>query len=210
MFDLVKVHEDYICINKYEDVEFHGSGLVDAVREAVGGEIYPVHRLDKITSGLLLFARSKDVAHEICDQFDQKKVEKTYLALSDLKPKKKQGSVKGDLEKSRRGTWKLSRNLTNPSVTQFKSYSFKEGRRLFILYPKTGKTHQLRVVMKSLGSPILGDTSYGGSEADRAYLHCYRMKFQVGDQQFIEEAPVFRGLEFDESFKQFLVSVDHP
>jgi tRNA pseudouridine32 synthase/23S rRNA pseudouridine746 synthase len=204
MFDIITIHDKYVAINKHPEVEFHGSGLVDSVREAVGGEIYPVHRIDKVTSGILLFARSKEVAHEICDQFDNREISKTYLAISDKKPKKKQGIVKGDIEKARRGAWKLGRTTNNPSITQFKTTSIREGRRLFLLMPKTGKTHQLRVVMKSLGSPILGDTLYSGTESDRTYLHAYRIGFQIGEESFEEVAPAMSGSEFDAEFSKAL------
>ena len=107
-----------------------------------------------------------------------KKVTKTYIALSDKKPRKKQGRVKGDLEKGRGGSYHLKRTLENPSITDFQSrYLEKFELREFELMPKTGKTHQLRVVMKSLGSPILGDKRYGGSEASRMYLHASKLTF---------------------------------
>jgi len=204
MFDIVTVHDHYIAVNKHPDVDFHGSGFVDAIRKKIGGEVYPVHRLDKITSGIILFARSKDIAHEICDQFEAREVQKTYLAISDKRPKKKQGTIKGDIEKGRRGTWKLARTLSNPSITYFNTYSIEEGIRLFVLKPKTGKTHQLRVVMKSLGASILGDESYGGTISDRAYLHAYQISFKVGEELFVERALPNIGKLFDDRVRLIL------
>lgn len=115
---------------------------------------------------------------------------KTYLALGTHKPAKKQGWVKGGMARSRRGTWKLTRDEDNFAVTRFSSQSLKPGLRLFVLQPFTGKTHQLRVAMKSIGSPILGDTLYGGDEAEHLFLHAWRLVFDYRGEHFdIRVAP---------------------
>ena len=73
------------------------------------------------------------------------------------------------------------------------SHSLAPNLRLFILYPKTGKTHQIRVAMKSLGSPILGDELYGGEVADRTYLHAYQLSFDYfGEAVHISASPEFQ------------------
>jgi len=205
MFNIIEITDEFIAVNKWPDVDFHGEGLVDQVRTEVEGDVFPVHRLDKVTSGVLLFARSKEVARELSEQFENKKTEKIYIALSDNKPKKKQGLVKGDLEKSRRGAWKLMRSCDNPSLTRFQSHTLENGLKLFILKPKTGKTHQLRVVMKSLGAPILGDALYAGTKSDRVYLHAYQISFKVNDKSFTLQAPFLHGKEFlDNSLKEIV------
>ena len=117
-------------------------------------------------------------------------VKKQYLAISDHKPKKKQGLIQGDMAKGRRGAWLLTRSQENPAITRFTSLSLGEGRRLFFLSPLTGKTHQLRVAMKSLGAPILRDALYGGSPADRVYLHAWRLSLVYGGEPWrFELAP---------------------
>lgn len=144
---------------------------------------YPVHRLDKNTSGLLVFARNPAAAALLSEEFSQRRVKKYYMALSDKKPKKKQGQIIGDMAKSRRSCWKLLNSKGSPAKTQFFSHSISEGLRLFILRPYTGKTHQLRVAMKSVGSPICGDTAYGGSGGnalkpfERLFLHSFQLEF---------------------------------
>ena len=168
MYDILKEERDFFVINKYTEIDIHNNknsqGLISHLRHDLSREsIFPVHRLDKATSGLLICAKSHEACSSLSQLFAEKAVEKFYLALSDKKPKKKQGLVVGDLQKTRNGSWKLSKTLNNPSVTQFFSYGVAKGKRLFLLKPYTGKTHQLRVVMKSLGSPILGDTRYGQS-----------------------------------------------
>ena len=73
-----------------------------------------------------------------------------------------------------------------PQLRRFESVSCEPNLRLFILKPRTGKTHQLRVAMKSLGSPILGDTLYGKNteNIDRTYLHAARLQFEFKGQAF--------------------------
>lgn len=192
MFELVFENNLFCIISKHPEVDFHGSGFVESIKESLACELYPVHRLDKVTSGLLVFAKSSEVARLLSEEFQAHRIRKLYLALSDKKPKKKQGLVKGDMDKSRRGTYKLLRSQENPAITRFNSTSLAEGIRLYLLYPQTGRTHQLRVMMKSVGAPILGDTSYGGSSSDRVYLHAYELKFSLhGQEYFFTDLPKF-------------------
>jgi tRNA pseudouridine32 synthase/23S rRNA pseudouridine746 synthase len=187
MYKIVEDHKDFLLISKDPDVSFHkegeSTGLVDTVRSDSGlNELYAVHRLDKITSGLLLFAKNRDSAKKLATQFRKKIIRKYYLAVSDRRPKKKQGLVQGDMAKARRGSWRLLRTMENPAVTQFFSTSMGNKLRLFILRPYTGKTHQVRVAMKSIGSPVLGDPLYHKKEdagIDRVYLHSYAISFTL-------------------------------
>lgn len=197
------IHSDprFYLINKSPGVGFHREadvpGVLDLLRRQLADTpVWPVHRLDRVTSGLLLVARSAAVAAELGEQFAAGTVEKYYLALSDRKPNKKQGMVKGDMAKGRGGAWKLLQSQANPAVTQFFSASVTPGLRLFVLRPRSGKTHQLRVAMKSLSAPILGDTLYGGSVADRAYLHAAMLKFRLGEEVFSFFCPPDQGEQF--------------
>lgn len=193
MYRVVDNQADFLLINKDPGVDFHKgegeAGLPALLREREGiAELYPVHRLDKMTSGLLLFAKNRETAKELAKQFAGGEVRKYYLAISDRRPKKKQGLVAGDMAKSRRGAWKLLRSKENPARTRFVSLALSEGLRLFILRPLTGKTHQLRVALKSVGAPALGDPLYHPGECkkdqmpDRGYLHAYFLVFKLGDR----------------------------
>jgi len=195
---LLASHDDFIVVLKPAGMGFHqeeGSvSLVEAARQLSGiHPLYPVHRLDRITSGLVLLARSEEAARRFGELFAQGKMEKYYLALAPGKPAKKQGSIKGAMIKGRNGSWRLAREGEAWALTQFFSYGLgTEGRnlRLFVLRPRSGRTHQLRVALKSLGSPILGDGRYGGAEADRAYLHAYVLRFPwQGEEQAFSALP---------------------
>ncbi|WP_372809379.1 pseudouridine synthase [Litorivivens sp.] len=194
---------DYLLVDKPAGFSVHRDqqlvSLLDLLRQQTGYPyLAPVHRLDQATSGLWLLAKTPASAAALSAQFEQRQVEKYYLALSDKKPSKKQGKVEGALVKARAGSYRLARSGEPWSVTQFFSYGLGDGCRLFLLKPLTGRTHQLRVVMRSLGAPILGDTRYGSSQsqADRCYLHAYSLAFSVGSELIRYTLPPAQGTAF--------------
>ena len=161
-FEILLKRRDFIIIYKPCGMSVHKDGaevgLTELIARQLGvAQVWLVHRLDKVTSG-----------------------------LSGQKPKKKQGLIIGDMRKVRNGAWKLCQSRENPAITRFQSVSCEANLRLFVLQPKTGKTHQLRVAMKSLGSPILGDVLYGknASAFDRTYLHAARLQFEFNGETF--------------------------
>lgn len=193
MYDLIDTTPDFIVIYKHPDVSFHREGdqpgLFETVKKQEGlSTLYPVHRLDKITSGILVMAKTATANHILVEAFAERRVEKYYLAISKRKPRKKQGLIKGDMERARRGAWKLTTNQKNPAITQFFSTSLEAGCRLFLVKPRTGQTHQIRVALKSIGAPIFGDELYADTDesigADRAYLHAFHLAFTLGDMNY--------------------------
>ena len=189
--DIVYQTDDFIIIYKPCGLSVHKDqskiGLTTLLAEQLGvPQVWLVHRLDKVTSGLLILALNAESAAEFFRLFAEHRIQKTYLALSNQKPKKKQGLIVGDMQKARNGAWKLCPSKENPAITRFESVSCEPNLRLFILKPQTGKTHQLRVAMKSLGSPILGDALYGKNteKIDRTYLHAARLQFEFKGQAF--------------------------
>ena len=189
--DIIYQTDDFIIIYKPCGLSVHKDqseiGLTTLLAEQLGiPQVWLVHRLDKVTSGLLILALNAESTAEFFRLFSEHHIQKTYLALSNQKPKKKQGLIVGDMQKSRNGAWKLCQSKENPAITRFESVSCEPNLRLFILKPQTGKTHQLRVAMKSLGSPILGDSLYGKNteNIDRTYLHAARLQFEFKGQAF--------------------------
>lgn len=188
-FPVIYQHPDFVVIDKPAGISVHKdhneTGLTSLLAAQLNmPQVWLVHRLDQATSGLLIIARNPQSAAEFSRLFAEHRIQKTYLALSAHKPKKKQGLIIGDMQKTRNGSWKLCQTKENPAITRFHSISCEPNLRLFILQPQTGKTHQLRVAMKSLGSPILGDLRYGKNtvEIDRTYLHAYRLQFNYLDE----------------------------
>lgn len=191
MFNILYNHDDFVVINKHPNVSVHKDDgetmLVLEVSMALNlPALYLVHRLDKMTSGILLLAKSSESARQLSANFAHRNVEKFYLAIGNKKPKKKQGLVKGDMERSRRSSWKLIASQNNPAITQFFSVAGDEGQRVFLCKPVTGKTHQIRVALKSVGSAIVGDPIYNGADGDRdrGYLHAFAIRFSYNNQPF--------------------------
>jgi len=188
-YRIVDEQPEFLLIDKAPGVSVHRDdqhqGLLGRLAAERGlTQLFLVHRLDKLTSGLLLLAKTPEANSELSALFRERRVDKCYLALSDRKPKKKQGRIIGDMQKARRGAWKLTPGRQNPAITRFFSRAATPGLRLFIVRPHTGKTHQIRVALKSLGAPILGDGRYGGSPADRGYLHACALRFCWRNHQY--------------------------
>jgi tRNA pseudouridine32 synthase/23S rRNA pseudouridine746 synthase len=219
MYTLIDENKDLIVIDKNPGVDFHSSvdsdSLINHVRKMEKEEnLFPVHRLDRMTSGLIIFAKNNEAARGLSLLFQNRQIEKYYLALSDKKPKKSQGLISGDMEQGRRGAWKLLRTKVNPAQTRFFSKAYGDGLRLFVLKPLTGKTHQLRVALKSIGAPILGDPRYYRNEShkyDRGYLHSYALRFDYAGTSYCYASLPDNGSFFkDERFGAALEKFTEP
>jgi tRNA pseudouridine32 synthase/23S rRNA pseudouridine746 synthase len=187
-------NEWLLAIDKPSGMSYHSEfedGVLRTIRkmQAEGtipydGELHSVHRLDRVTSGLLLFAKSKDSAVMLSQAFEERSIQKFYVAISDAKPIKKMGTISGDMVKSRRSQWKLARTAENPAVTRFMSTpvdlcepppaaaAAPRRHHVFLLRPLTGRTHQLRVALRALAAPIVGDPLYHPADpalSDRSF-----------------------------------------
>ena len=225
-FEILVEDPRYLIVHKAPGIPFHTQegeeGLLAMLRKegACSGKealdktkrIFAVHRLDRVTSGLLLFARGAKNADLLGNLFRHRRVDKIYLALSDRKAKKKSGTISGAMVPSRRGAWRLTREKKNLAKTSFFSLPIPErrtGLRLYVIKPFTGRTHQIRVAMKSIGAPILGDGLYSHYELarqeERSYLHAYALRFFLGDEEVSIVDPPRPGLEFaSQSFQKVL------
>lgn len=180
-------HKDFFVIEKPSGLACHGpdpENLAALLKQAqLSNKL--CHRLDKDSSGLLIIAKHQQAADKFRVLFENNAIDKFYLALSHRKGNKKQGSIKGLMEKARNGKWKLSKNNKsqaeeNLAISHFYSFGNNHcdnAQRVFIIKIVGGKTHQIRVAMKANGSPILGDTLYGGQIAERLMLHACALSF---------------------------------
>lgn len=190
--ELLFENSDFAIINKPANLNFHSeeeAGVVVLATQLLHvKQLYSVHRLDKMTSGLLILAKTKQAASEFTRLFETRQIQKYYLAIALRKPKKKQGWIKGDMVSARRGNYKFSNTSQNPAITQFVSTSLRPNERLYLIKPHTGKTHQIRVALKSIGAPIAGDIRYANADEakkeDRGYLHAYVLRFHFKDEAY--------------------------
>ncbi len=191
--------DDLVAINKPAGMLVHRSWLdkhetvfaMQTLRDQIGQHVFPIHRLDRPTSGVLLFALNSEMARLMCEQFELHKVQKSYLAI-----------VRGYLNGEARIDYPLKIQLdkiadkfsTEPkepqlAVTDYKMLKQAEmpypaGKHqtarysLVELFPQTGRKHQLRRHLKHIFHPIIGDSRYGDLHQNRAFSEksgCHRL-----------------------------------
>jgi len=158
-------------------------------------EALMVHRLDMDTSGLMLFARSLEVQRNLSLQFEKRGVSKTYIALVEGVIEKKVGFVdfpmRKDMEQRLPPKHIVDCVRGKKAVTEWKVLERYEGSTRLALFPKTGRSHQLRVHMQGIGHPIVGDNIYG-TAADRLMLHAQSLELAhpASGEPFRLECPV--------------------
>lgn len=145
-----------------------------------------VHRLDMETSGILLFARDPATQRAIGRLLEKRRIAKTYLAVVRGRTQADSGEINAPLSADwpRRPRQKIDYENGRPSRTRYRlvSYDSSTDRSRLLLSPITGRSHQLRVHLMSVGHPILGDPLYGPLEADRSatrlMLHATALEFE--------------------------------
>jgi len=138
-----------------------------------------VHRLDMATSGLMVFARGEAVQRELSRMFREREVTKRYVALVAGVLENEVGEIDLPLmaDWPNRPKSKIDQELGKPSLTRYRLLGIEDGDSRVELVPITGRTHQLRLHLASIGHPIIGDTLYDGRSAERLMLHATRLTF---------------------------------
>ena len=150
-----------------------------------------VHRLDRDTSGLLIIAKNPESAAHLQRQFAERTAKKTYIAITDGKPKL--NAAKIDLPIGRNpsapSTFRIDPN-GKPAQTTYHVLTENDTQSLVELKPTTGRTHQLRVHLAHLNAPILGDRVYGKSSDCRMMLHAQKLEITLpsGERKVFEAA----------------------
>lgn len=194
--NIIYEDEDIAIINKQPGLVVHPAqghysgtlvnGIMYHIKDLSGinGEIRPgiVHRLDKDTSGLIIIAKNDKAHNELTNMFQNKEVKKTYLAILKGKLNKKSGKIITQIGRDKKDRKKMTvLNGINEGKTAITNFRIKDQNELFTLVEvniETGRTHQIRVHMKYLGYPILGDSTYGRNDSEkRQMLHAYKLEF---------------------------------
>ncbi|HVV67269.1 MAG TPA: RluA family pseudouridine synthase [Candidatus Saccharimonadales bacterium] len=203
--DLPILYEDRSCIviNKPVGVLSHSKGafnpeatvatwLSSRIKGMDGERAGIVHRLDRATSGVMICAKTPEALSWLQKQFSERKVKKTYIAIVKGFPSKEEAVIDMPVERNPKKpqTFRVGAN-GKPAVTAYRITQRNQKYSLLELQPATGRTHQLRVHLSYLGHPILGDTLYGGDQADRLFLHAYKLEITLPSRERkIFEAPL--------------------
>jgi 23S rRNA pseudouridine1911/1915/1917 synthase len=137
-----------------------------------------VHRLDKGTSGVIVVAKTPGAAEALSLQFAERKVEKIYWARVEGLPGSDSGSIRSTVGRDRHHPQRMSvTDPGRPSELEFKvlARSPKHGQSLVEVHPLTGRTHQIRVQLASIGHPLVGDATYGAVAGERPLLHALKL-----------------------------------
>jgi 23S rRNA pseudouridine1911/1915/1917 synthase len=180
-----------------------------------GSELRPgiVHRLDKETSGVLVVAKNKKSFFELKKLFQTRHITKKYLALVYGTPENKEGIISKPLSKSANHKKQTianqrTRNKIREAITEYKILKSIGKYSLLEVYPKTGRTHQIRIHLSSIGHPVVGDKIYGKENplttntnlSTRHLLHARQIKFELFEKKYSFMAPIPK--DFSEFIKK--------
>jgi 23S rRNA pseudouridine1911/1915/1917 synthase len=172
--------------------------LIDLAEIYTKSKLYLVHRLDRPASGLVVFAKTKTMVGSLTDQFKERSVHKTYLAVVKDLPKEPQGTLRHFLQKNQ----KNNRSNTTESETggdlselQYRVLGSSDNYHLLEVQLITGRHHQIRAQLAAIGCPIKGDVKYGARRSNRdrsIHLHAWKLGFQhpVSGEQVELTAPL--------------------
>ena len=213
--DILYEDDDLLAVNKPAGQVVHrgngvkpGSTLVEAVLahcslSTAAGVLRPgvVHRLDQATSGVMLFAKS-DVAYwELTRMFAERCIHKTYYAFVHGIPELHSGTIDAPIGRSTHDRTSMCVTTRGRhAVTHWECLEAFQNvnQALLACHPVTGRTHQIRVHLKHIGHPIVGDAKYGKKEnppSERLFLHAYQIEFEhpITRKQCLFMAPLPKG-----------------
>ena len=149
----------------------------------IGGELRPgiVHRLDKETSGLMLVAKNDETQEALSRMLKDREIEKHYRALAEGRFKEPEGEIDAPIDRSKKDRKKMAVDPNGrPALTRWKVLAEGNGCTLLDVHILTGRTHQIRVHLKSIGHPVCGDDLYGnprGVKVPCLMLHAWSLSF---------------------------------
>ena len=190
---IIIFEDDEICIvNKPHNISVQGGtglhkNLDDLFKLYEKNVNYKLmHRLDKNTSGVLVFAKTQDAAKNIAESFKNRMIEKKYIAIVHGCPKNKKGVINEPLLKDfSNHKEKMTVHMEGKeAITHYEVLATKNDFSCLVLKPLTGRTHQLRVHMAHIGHPIVGDYKYDSfiKKGHRLHLHSQSIKFPYGSK----------------------------
>ncbi len=173
--------------------------LPELVSDLLGAPVTLVHRLDRDTSGVTVFARTREASAALAEAFRRGEPEKTYVALCARAPSPPQGRIDEPLGKDPRHPGRRAVDPRGePAATRYRTLASSDRAALVEASPETGRTHQIRAHLAHLGAPLLGDSRYGGPRLvgtlaiHRVMLHALRLEIvhPATAARVVFEAPI--------------------
>ncbi|MBE0712540.1 MAG: RluA family pseudouridine synthase [Candidatus Aminicenantes bacterium] len=199
MIGVLFENADYLAVDKPEGIvsiaEAGRGGLPELLKDVFAGRLYPVHRLDREASGVIVYAKNADAHRQLNGQFDRREVRKTYLALVLGATGPASGLINAPIREFGSGRMGVDARRGKPSSTDWKVAERLDGATLVRVYPATGRRHQIRVHLYHIGHPILGDLKYGDPTIQGRYprlmLHAVAIEFALpSGERVTVEAPI--------------------
>jgi 23S rRNA pseudouridine955/2504/2580 synthase len=176
-------NDNFLIIDKWSGIASQGGSniviSIDTIIKNISENYNLVHRLDKETSGLMIIAKNLKYTRLFGKLFKSQKLKKTYLAICDGMPKLKESYVDLNI--------KNNSDKVIKTQTFYKILSYNNKTSLIKFEPQTGKKHQLRIVAKNLGCPIVGDIKYNlnlNKQKENLKLNAFMLEFDIEDNQF--------------------------
>jgi len=176
--------DNFLVLDKWSGIATQGGTniviSIDKIIKSISPNYNLVHRLDKETAGLMIIAKNLQYTKIFGNLFKSQKLKKTYLAICDGRPKLNESFV--DLLIDTSSEFKRIK-----TKTFYKVLSYNQKTSLIQFEPKTGKKHQLRIVAKNLGCPIVGDLKYNlnkGKKKENLKLNAFKLEFNIGNDLF--------------------------
>lgn len=151
---------------------------------------YPCHRLDRETSGIIIYAKGKAVQHSVMEEFRSRSVKKMYVAFVN-------GVIRKDFDTVRDPIYNRNKSRSENAITKYKVMERRNGFTVVSAEPVTGRTNQIRIHMKAIGHPLVGETVYAFRKDfklrfKRVALHAKRIEFvhPVGGKKMVFESPL--------------------
>lgn len=178
---LYKDNSIIVCIKQPGELSQAGKpgerSLLSALEETCGMPVYPVHRLDRETGGVMVYARTKEAAARLCEAVAHRELEKEYVCIVRGVPDEREGIYRDlllhDQQRNKSFIVDRMRGGVKEAVLSYRVLDSKEGTSLVRVRLQTGRTHQIRVQFAGRKTPLIGDGKYGGGRGELALWSCH-------------------------------------